>query len=181
MVSVARLTLGLPDTDNKTIRIPYGANSPTGSAPTHNPTNSICYIYVTPTDDGYGQQHYLQYKNGATIDSDMTEVDEYTEEYAVIFSCYGADAFDWARLIRDGLYGNIVKRFLGTEKLYLKAGIPPIVPAREIINTQWVMRCDVTATFYSYVRIERENTMPPIEHVNITFKIQNKSFPYKEE
>ena len=178
MKSVARLLLNLPITDNTTVRIPYGATSKTGSAPAHNPQSSVCYIYVSPTDDGYGRQHHIRYINGASNDDGMTEADEYTEEYAVIFSCYGPDSYDRARLIRDGLYGIAVKNLLGAEKIYLKAGLPPLVQTHEIVNTQWVKRCDVTATFYAYVRIERENAVQPIEHVTITLQTPSKSFPY---
>jgi hypothetical protein len=42
-------------------------------------------VSVNPTDDGYGKAHHIRYENGST-DTLLTEVDEYTEEYAVIFS-----------------------------------------------------------------------------------------------
>ena len=64
MKSLAKLTLGIPKTDNSTIRIPYGASSVTGTSPMHDPKNSVCYVYVSPTDDGYGQKHHLKYING---------------------------------------------------------------------------------------------------------------------
>lgn len=180
MKSVARLLLGVPATDNTAVRIPYGASSKTGSAPVHSPESNVCYIHVQPTDDGYGQQHHINYKNGATNDDGMTEVDEYTEEYAVIFSCYGQDSYDRARLIRDGLYGNAVKRILGEKHIHLKPGIPPLVQTHELMNTQWVKRCDVTVMFYAYVCIERENVVQPIEQVSITIKISDKSLSYGE-
>ncbi len=37
MKAIARRLLGIPDTDNTSVRIPYGASSETGSAPAHNP------------------------------------------------------------------------------------------------------------------------------------------------
>ena len=177
MVSVARLALELPETDHGAVRIPYGAASATGGAPAHNPQNSVCYIYVTPTDDGYGQQHHLSYVNGAEVDDDMTEVDEYTEEYAVIFSFYGQDAYDRVRLLRDRMYGVAVKEFLWGKHIHPKMEIPQIVQAHEIFNTQWVKRCDVTVTFYAYTRIERESEIGNIDKVNITFKTNTKTFP----
>lgn len=180
MKSVARLLLGIPATDNTTVRIPYGATSKTGSAPAHKPENSVCYVHVAPTDDGYAQQHQISYKNGATNDDGMTEVDEYTEEYAVIFSCYGQDSHDRARLIRDGLFGMEVKRMLGAQRVHFKPTVPPIVQTHETMSTQWVKRCDVAATFYAYVCIERKNVVQPIEQVSITLKLPNKTLSYGE-
>jgi hypothetical protein len=170
MKSLARFVLGIPNTDNNSVRIPYGASSATGSAPTHTPTNSVCYVYVNPIDDSYGQQHHLSYKDGANHDDDMTEVDDYTEEYAVIFSFYGQDAYDRARLLRDGIYGVAVKEFLWRKYIHPKTGIPPIVQTHELVNTQWVVRCDVTVTFYAHIRVERENEIGSIEKIGITFK-----------
>ena len=110
-------------------------------------------------------------------DSGMTEVDEYTEEYAVIFSCYGHDAYDRARLIRDGIYGIAVKEFLSQKHIHPKTGITPVVQTHEIINAEWVKRCDVTVTFYAFVRIERENAANSIEKANVVIKPDKKLFP----
>ena len=186
MVSLVRLVLGIPDTDHGGIRIAYGATSKTGSAPAHNPTESVCYVYVNPTDDGYGQQHQITYINGENVldadgnkvlDADgnpvtheMTEVDEYTEEYAVNFSLYGKDAYDRGRTLRDGIYGVEVKEFLWGKKIHPKVGLPALVQTHELINTFWVKRCDVNVVFYAKVRIERENAVKNIEHVSIKFE-----------
>jgi hypothetical protein len=178
MKSLARFVLGVPDTDSNSIRIPYGASSATGSAPAHTPTNSVCYVYVNPTDDGYGQQHHLTYKDGEDDDGNMTEVDDYTEEYAVIFSFYGQDACDRARSLRDGIYGTAAKEFLWRKHIHPKTVIPPIVQTHEVINTQWVVRCDVTVAFYAHIRIERENELGSIEKVGITFKTPKMTVPY---
>ncbi len=180
MMDVARLLLGVPATDNTSVRIPYGASSKTGSAATHSPEKSVCYVHVEPTDDGYGVQHHISYENGATESDGMTEVDEYTEEYAVIFSCYGPDGYDRARTIRDGLFTLEIKRLLGARRVHFKVAVPPLAQTYEIMNTQWVKRCDLTATFYAYVRTERENAVQPIEQVNITIGTPNKSLSYGE-
>jgi hypothetical protein len=182
MVSMARLVLGIPETEHSAIRIAYGANSKTGSAPVHNPTDCILYVYVNPTDDGYGKQHHLTYKNGAEVAGDMTEVDEYTEEYAVTFSFYGSDAYDRARALRDGVYGVAVKEFLWGKHVYPKMGIPQLVQAHDVINTFWVKRVDVTVTFYAFVRIERENAIKDIEQVSVAFKPElNKTATHRPE
>ncbi len=176
MKSVAKLLLEV--TDDKTVRIPYGASSKTGSAPPHSPESKVCYVHVTPTDDGYGQKHHISYINGATESDGMTEVDEYTEEYAVIFSCYGPECYDRARAIRDGLYGIAVHRLLVKERIHLKPGIPPIVQTHDLVNTQWVQRCDVHVTFYSTVRVERANAVQNIENVRITLNVKGKSLAF---
>jgi hypothetical protein len=178
--SIVRLLLNIPETDNTSIRIPYGASSNTGSAPAHVAKNGVCYIYVSPTDDGYGQQHHIRYTNGKTEEDGMTEVDEYTEEYSVTFSCYGPDSHDRARSIRDGFYSNAVHRILDKEKFYLKSGVPAIAQTHETIKTEWVKRNDVTLIFYAYVRIERENAVQPIEKVDISMKSQVNYFIYRE-
>jgi len=170
MMNLARFTLGIPADDNIQVRMAYGANSKTGSAPAHKPQNSVCYVYVNPTDDGYGKQHHLSYLNGEDEEGNMTEVDDYTEEYAVIFSLYGCDAYDRARKLRDGIYGVAVKEFLWRKHIHPKTGIPEIVQTHELFNTCWVKRCDVTVTFYAHVRIVRESAVKNIETVNISLE-----------
>lgn len=168
MVAIARLTLGVPEDDHSGIRIAYGANSKTGSAPMHDPQDSVCYVYVNPTDDGYGKQHHISYINGA--DGYMDEVDEYTEEYAVTFSLYSGDSYDRARALRDGIYGAAVKELLWGKHIHPKMGIPPLVQTHENMNTIWVKRCDIIVTFYAKVRVERESAVKNIEHVNINIQ-----------
>lgn len=121
---------------------------------------------VNPTNDGYGNQHHISYESVEGSDL-LTEVDEYTEEYSVLFSCYGEDAYDKARKIRDGFYGVKCKDFLHSHKIHFVTGSPQLVPAREIIDTCWVERCDLTANFYSAVRVERDNAVGRIDEVNV--------------
>lgn len=134
----------------------------------HDTRSSVCYVTVTSTNDGYGNQHHIRYESAEGSDL-LTEVDEYTEEYSVIFSCYGTDAHDKARKIRDGLYGEKSRKFLRGYKIYFVVGSPQLIPAREIIDTRWVERCDLTAAFYSTVRVERADTVGRIDEVNISF------------
>lgn len=168
MLDAVRQILNIPD-DNVTVRLAFGAGSTTGSAPAHDISQTVCYVAVNPTDDGYGKQHHIRYENGAE-DELMTEVDEYTEEYAVIFSCYGGEAYEQARTIRDGLYSDANKRFLHRQKVHLVVGTPQLIQTREVINSSWVRRCDFTAVFYAYTRIERPNAVDWFESVDIRFK-----------
>jgi hypothetical protein len=169
MLDAVRLTLKIPD-DNATVRLAYGAGSSTGSAPAHNPKDSVCYVTVTLTDDGYGKQHYISYANGESGEL-LTEIDEYTEEYAVIFSCYGGDAYERARRVRDGLYSDAVKRMLHAQEVHFVVGSPQLIQTREVINAAWVRRCDFTAMFYAYTRVERTNAVDWFEGVDIKMAI----------
>ncbi len=167
MLEAARQTLEIPD-DNSMVRLAYGARSPTGSAPKHDTRKSVVYITVGLTDDGYGQHHHISYDSveGAEM---LTEVDEYTEEYAVSFSCYGTDAFENARKLRDDLYSENSRKYFRQYKLHFKVGSPQLVPTRELIDTVWVNRCDFTAVFYTSVRIEKAGAVGWYEGVEINF------------
>lgn len=165
MLETARLALEIPD-DNSTVRLAYGAGSATGSAPMHDVKQSVVYVTVNPTDDGYGKQHHLSYDRpeGAEM---LTEVDEYTEEYAVIFSCYGNAAYEYARKIRDSLYGEVSRKYLKKHKIYFKVGSAQLTPARELFETRWVNRCDVTVEFYATARVERAGAVGWVDRVEI--------------
>jgi hypothetical protein len=169
MLDAARLTLGMPDDDWR-VRLAYGAGSSSGSAPAHDYTQSVCYVTVNPYDDGYGKAHHIRYENGGPANL-LTEVDEYTEEYAAIFSCYGKAAYEFGRSIRDGLYGAAAKRLFHKQKFHLVPGTPQLIQTRELFNSNWVNRCDFTAVFYSYARIERPNAMDWYERVNVNPRV----------
>lgn len=168
MLETARRSLEIPD-DNSTVRLAYGARSPTGSAPMHNPDKDVVYVTVNYTDDGYGKQHHTSYECPEGADK-LTEVDEYTEEYAVMFSCYGKAAFENARKLRDYMYSEESKKHFRQYKTYFKVGSQQIIPARELIDTKWVNRCDFTAEFYTTVRIERADAIGWVESVEVSLK-----------
>ncbi len=164
-LEAARITLEIPD-DNSTVRLAYGGSSKTGSAPMHDPKSDVCYVTVNLMNDGYGSQHHIRYESAEGSDL-LTEVDEYTEEYSVIFSCYGENAQNKARKIRDGFYGEKCKEFLREHRIHFVVGSQQLVPAREILDTGWVERCDLTVAFYSYVRVERAGAVGRIDEVKI--------------
>jgi len=180
MADAARAILGIPD-DNDTVRFAFGGGSSTGSSPKPDfSKKTVCYLTISPTDDGYGKQHHKSYylPDGADM---LTEVDEYTEEYAVIVSCYGngdannpfatnqMTAYDMARMLRDGLYSPAAKQILNAQKIYFVVGSPQLIMTRELIDTAWVKRCDFTANFYSYARRERPGTVGYISGVSFQF------------
>lgn len=164
-LEAAREILEIPE-DNSTVRLAYGADSKTGSAPNHNVTGNVCYVIISPVNDGYENQHHIGYDSAEGSDL-LTEVDEYTEEYSVLFSCYGADSYEMARKIRDGLYGEKCKSLLRGYKIYFVVGSPRLISASEMINTRWVDRCDLTAEFYSSVRVERADAVGRIDKVAV--------------
>lgn len=164
-LEATREILEIPE-DNSTVRLAYGAGSKTGSAPMHDTKSSVCYVTVNPTNDGYGNQHHIHYDSAEESDL-LTEVDEYTEEYSAAFSCYGDDSYEMARKIRDGLYGEKCKSFLRGYKIYFVVGSSRIIPTRELINTRWVDRYDLTAEFYSSVRVERADAVGRIDKVTV--------------
>lgn len=158
--------LGLPDKDEKSVRFPFGSTTETGSAPGIKRTDNVCFVYVVPADDGYGQQHHISYI--PEKDSDMlTYVDEHTDVYTITFACYGPKGHVWAQKIKDGLYRNDIRRLLKCNHFYLKTGIPPIVPLNELRESEWWRRFDVSPTFYSFVRLEQPEAVGTIEDVNI--------------
>lgn len=167
MLEAARISLEIPD-DNSTVRLAYGARSPTGSAPAHNANKNVVYVTVNYTDDGYGKQHHISYKY-VEGDERLTEIDDYTEEYSVNFSCYGEKAYENARAIRDWLYGDKSKSMFLENKIYFVAGSPQLVPTREVIDTIWVKRCDLTVNFYVEVHVERPDEVGWIENVEVKF------------
>lgn len=168
MLEAARQILGIPD-DNSTVRLAYGARSPTGSAPMHDVKKNVVYITVNLTDDGYGKQHHISYENAEGADK-LVEVDEYTEEYSVAFSCYGTEAAENARKLRDSLYSEKNKEYFSRYNLHFTVGSTQLAAAREIIDTIWVTRCDFTVMFYAYVRVERADAVDWYENVDIKFK-----------
>jgi hypothetical protein len=162
----ALLLLGLPETDSQSVRFPYGSGA--GAAPGITRGMDVCFIYVIPADDGYGQQRHVSYE--PEPGGMLTRVDEHTDIYDVRFSCCGPDSFRRARCIKDGLYREDAKKLLGSKGFYLRVGIPPIVHIREPRDGEWWERCDVTPTFYSYVRIEEPSSTGAIARAEITLR-----------
>lgn len=163
-LEMTRLILGIPN-DNATVRLDYGGGSPTGSSPAHNPKKSTCYLSVSLADDGYCKQKHIHYE--AQEDSDkLMQVMEFTEQYAVTFSYYGADSFDKARKIVAGLHGEENKAFLHSYDIHL-LNCGNIVPARELIDTSWVSRSDFTAVFTTAARFEKPDAVNGVTEVAI--------------
>jgi hypothetical protein len=163
--------LSIPETDNKSVRFPYGTKPETGTAPGFTRDQDVCFIYVIPVDDGYGQQHHITYVPDEDPASDLlTRIDKHTDIYDVRFTLYGPNSFVRARSIKDGLYRDDIRRLLKQSGFHLKAGIPPVVYLRENRESEWWWRHDITPTFYSAVRIETPGFLGPIEEAHITLK-----------
>ncbi|MCL2084424.1 MAG: hypothetical protein FWH06_04095 [Oscillospiraceae bacterium] len=158
--------LDISDTGNAAVRFPYGSSAAVGNAPGFTRDMDVCFVYVIPADDGYGQQYHISYTPDPGSDL-LTRVDEHTDIYDVQFTFHGPNSFERSRSMKDGLYRNDVRLLLKQSGFFLKAGIPPIIQMREVREGEWWRRYDVRPTFYSYVRIETPGFMEPIEKASI--------------
>lgn len=161
--------LDIPDSDNKAVRFPYSTQ--TESAPGITRDMDVCFIYVIPADDGYGQQRHISYTPDNDPDSSMlTRVDKHTDIYDVRFVFYGPNSFERARRLKDSLSRDDIRKLLKESGFFLRAGIPPLEHIHEIREGDWWTRCDVTPRFYSSVRTETPGYAAPIESVSINIK-----------
>jgi hypothetical protein len=160
--------LGIDLEDINTVRFPHGSSPDVGNAPGFTREKNVCFIFVIPNDDGYGQQHHVSYHPQEENDL-LTRVDEHTDIYDVNFVCYGPCGHEWANKIKNGLYRDDIRRLLKSSSFFLRAGIPPIVPVHELREGTWWRRYDVKPTFYSAVRIVQRDFIPAYEKVNITY------------
>jgi hypothetical protein len=173
---VAMTILGIPEKDNKTVRMPFGSSAETGSAPGFSREENVCFIYVIPADDGYGQQQHVSYEVPDDWDEEadgpvmLTRVEKYTDIYDIRFACYGPKGYDWARKIKTDLLKDKIRKLLRGSSFFLKVGIPPIVPTHESYEGSWWRRFDLTATFYAAVRTEQPGAVGTIENVTIKFE-----------
>jgi len=175
--NVAMTILGIPETDNKSVRMPYGTPLETGSAPGFTKSDNVCFIYVIPADDGYGQQRHITYEPSEDSDT-LTLVDEHTDIFTIRFTIYGPKGYSWARKIANGLYRERVRKILREHDFYLKVGIPPIVQLNELREGDWFRRHDVAPMFYQAVRLEESDAsdaVAPFEKVVIKLN-DNESF-----
>lgn len=167
MRAVVCLLLEIPDNDNKAIRFPYGSSAQTGSAPGIARDMDVCFVYIVPADDGYGQQRHVSFEPDP--DGDMlTRVDEHTDIYDVRFVLYGPNSFERARRLKDGLTREDTRKLLKESGFFVRSGIPPLSHVQEIREGDWWTRYDVSPRFYSFVRIETPGFIGPIESASIT-------------
>ena len=166
---VALTILGIPETDNKSVRMPYGTLMETGSAPGFTKSDTVCFIFVVPADDGYAQARHITYESSDDSDT-LTLVDEHTDIFTIRFTIYGPNGYKWARKITNGLYRDSVRKILREHNFFLKVGIPPIVYLQEQREGDWFRRYDVAPMFYQAVRLVETGTadaVAPFEKVVI--------------
>jgi len=163
--------LELPEDDAKTVRMPHGSVTE-GASPGFLKTDDVCFIYVIPTDDGYGQQYHRRYVPSEENPDMLTQVSEHTDIYNIRFTIYGPKSHDWVRKIKDTLYRDDIKKLLRESGFFIKAGIPPPVHAPELHEGSWWRRFDLTTMFYQFVRQVYDGEIAPFEKVeiNITHK-----------
>ena len=172
---VVMIILKLDSNKNHTrVRFPWGSNL---SSDTNSTVASwkrgedVCFIYVLPQDDLYNRQKNLRYVDRGG--KDLVEIEEYTDVHHVNFVNYGANAYECARAIRDGLFSHEIRRFLKKNDFALIADIPAIRRIPELIQGEWHNRADISASFNEFVR--RESEMPVIEEIRINTKNTDKN------
>jgi len=126
----------------------------------------ICVVTIIPRDDSYNRQRHRRHEDRGG--RDLVLVDEHTDVHEVTFCNYGKYAYENARKIRDGLFTPDLRRFLKQNNFALVTDVPAIRRVPELLNNEWWNRCDFTAVFNEYVRLE--SIAGTIEHVNITVK-----------
>jgi len=148
-----------------------GVDTPDGSKSVANlgTTKDLCYVQVTPQDDAYNRQRQIRYIDRGGID--LIAVDEHTDVHNVLFVNYGANAYDCARAIRNGLFHDRTRRFLRLNHFALVTDVPAIRRVPELVNASWVNRVDVSAVFNQFVRLV--GAMKTIEGVNVTIRQEN--------
>jgi len=164
--NAAMKALGIPKTDNKSVRLPHGSSFTAGNAPDFKREENVCFIYIEPYDDGYGQQRHITYEPREGSDM-LTRVDNHTDIFEARFTCYGPNGFDWTRKIKAGLHLYEIRRTLRKYGFFLKVGIPPIIHIPELHDCAWWRRFDLKVVFYSAVSIEWPEYISTYERVII--------------
>jgi len=156
------------DADNSgdRIRFVWGSNIDvvSQSAPNLQTNKDVCFIQVMPEDNAYNQQRDIRYIDEGN--ENLTAVDEHTDVHDILFINYGANAYEYARAIRNGLHRDGVRRFLRLNKFALVTDIPAVRRVPELVNANWVNRVDVSATFNQFVRLVTD--IGTIEQIGVT-------------
>ena len=159
--------LGLDvEKSNSRVRFPWGSNvdAISMSAPNLKTDKDVCHIQLLPENDDYNRQRSIRfvYESG----EDMLAVDEHTDVHSVLFINYGANAYECARKIRNGLFQNEIRRFFRQNNFALITDVPAIRRVPELVNANWVNRVDVFAKFNQFVRLV--GSMSTIEQIGVT-------------
>jgi len=165
--------LNIDEGDNgRRIRFVWGSNLDSFgmSAPNLKTDQDICYIEIVPYDDAYNRQRDIRYLQNENSEN-MIAVDEHTDVYQVKFVNYGVNAYDNARLIRNKIHHDHIRRFLRINNWALITNVPAIRRVPELVSGDWVNRADVVVNFNCFVRLIGE--MGTIEKIGVTMVQEN--------
>ncbi|MDD7445738.1 MAG: hypothetical protein PUK79_04860 [Clostridiales bacterium] len=142
--------LGVDETTaaaQRRVRRSWPAASDPGALPGFSRAENVCFLRVTPADEPYAAFTETQREYDASADA-LCETLSRCDAHAALLVFYGPRAAEDARLVRDGLASESVRRVLRRKKLYLTR--PPAAPRRvpELSGGRWWERCDLALTLY---------------------------------
>lgn len=105
-------------------------------------TDDVCSIFVTERSDPYSKIRDLSISPGAT--GFVTQTFSYTRVWDVIFTLYGPNSFDHARLIKSALLIDWTHDTLAASNLYLLTELAETRRIPEFFQSQPFERCDLT-------------------------------------
>lgn len=154
------------------VRFVWGSNvdSQSMSAPNLKTDQDVCYIQITPEDNAYNRQRDIRYLQNPDSDN-MIALDEHTDVHLVTFINYGVNAYDCARLIRNKLHHDHIRRTLRLNNFALVTDVPAPRRVPELVNGNWINRVDVSAVFNQFVRLVGE--MATIERIGVGIVTEN--------
>lgn len=150
----------LGTTDPSVVRIGW----PEVGAPAWAIGDDVCFLLVNYADNPITRQ--LETVYSAASSTDATATLAYTVVARINWTLYGPDAFDYADVIRSGLFTEPVKTTLAQNNLALVTDVMMPVRAPELFNGQWWNR----ATFYAEFNelVIRQSTVPYIQTAPVT-------------
>lgn len=155
--------LGIPKTDNKTVRFMSWDSLKTGSSPANTRSQNTVLIDIHPEDTEYQNIHELSAQDCGNNKMDF--VDKYTATWRLKFIIYGPKSFEYAQKIKTGFFLPDIKYQLQELSLFIVPTIPSVIHVPEKIDEEWWERHDLNLLMYQGVENVIENAINPIEEI----------------
>jgi hypothetical protein len=143
--TIAMLGLENDEKKHEKVRIAYQ----TKGQPAPALTDESVAIYCREIDDPYNRTRERKFSflgNG-----DLNDQWSYIRAWSVLWSIYGPNSFERARMIRSGLFLETNRSILKGGNLALIPDIPAPRRVPELFQGRWWERVDFSATFYELV------------------------------
>lgn len=152
----------LNTTDPSVVRISW----PTDGSPSWSINQDICFVQVTPVDNGYNQQMMTDYSvlDANTANANLT----YTAGVRVSWTLYGPSASDNADVIRYSLFTDSTTSTLMASNVALVTDVPMPIRSPELFNGEWWNRASLYANFNELVI--RTSTVPVLQTADVQVK-----------